>query len=495
MMSPLLTDLYQLTMASGYFRSGRARDEAVFHLFFRTHPFGGSYAIAAGLEAVVELVEGFRFGADDVEYLASLADDGGGPLFAADFLDYLRALRLRVDIDAVPEGSLVFAHEPLVRVRGRLLEAQLLETALLNRVNFQTLIATKATRVCQAAAGQPVLEFGLRRAQGVDGGLSASRAAYIGGCVATSNVLAGKQYGIPVRGTHSHSWVMSFDTELEAFEAYADAMPDNCLFLVDTFDTLEGVQNAIRVGQRLRLRNKRLRGIRLDSGDLAWLSIQARRMLDGAGFSDAVIVGSNDLDERVIESLRHQGAAISVWGVGTRLVTAYDEPALGGVYKLGLITRAGRSAEPRIKLSEHAAKTTNPGLQQVRRFSRGGKWVADAIYDERSGVQAPVTIIDPHDPTRRRVLGPELTSEDVLVPVVRGGRAVGERPSLGAIRERAQAQLAALDPSVRRLMKPHTYPVGLTEALYGERMRLIESARGGQGVVAAEPPTKDAGEG
>ncbi|HTV17340.1 MAG TPA: nicotinate phosphoribosyltransferase, partial [Polyangiaceae bacterium] len=344
MMSPLLTDLYQLTMASGYFRSGRARDEAVFHLFFRTHPFGGSYAIAAGLEAVVELVEGFRFGADDVEYLASLADDGGGPLFAADFLDYLRALRLRVDIDAVPEGSLVFAHEPLVRVRGRLLEAQLLETALLNRVNFQTLIATKATRVCQAAAGQPVLEFGLRRAQGVDGGLSASRAAYIGGCVATSNVLAGKQYGIPVRGTHSHSWVMSFDTELEAFEAYADAMPDNCLFLVDTFDTLEGVQNAIRVGQRLRLRNKRLRGIRLDSGDLAWLSIQARRMLDGAGFSDAVIVGSNDLDERVIESLRHQGAAISVWGVGTRLVTAYDEPALGGVYKLGLITRAGRSA-------------------------------------------------------------------------------------------------------------------------------------------------------
>jgi len=495
MVSPLLTDLYQLTMASGYFRSGRARDEAVFHLFFRTHPFGGSYAIAAGLEAVIDLVEGYRFAADEVDYLASLADDDGGPQFGADFLDYLRALRLRVDIDAVPEGTLVFAHEPLLRVRGRLLDAQLLETALLNLINFQTLIATKATRVCLAAEGQPVLEFGLRRAQGVDGGLSASRAAYIGGCAATSNVLAGKQYGIPVRGTHSHSWVMSFDSELEAFEAYADAMPDNCLFLVDTFDALEGVKNAITVGQRLRLRNKRLRGIRLDSGDLAWLSIQARQLLDGAGFRDAVIVGSNDLDEHVIESLRHQGAAISVWGVGTRLVTAYDEPALGGVYKLGLITRAGRSAEPRIKVSEHSAKTTIPGLQQVRRFSRAGKWIADAIYDERSGVQAPVTIIDPLDPTRRRSLGAELESEDVLVPVVRGGRAVGERPSLAAIRQRAQAQLDALDPSVRRLMKPHTYPVGLTEDLHRERMRLIEAARGGRGATPGAPstPARDAG--
>jgi nicotinate phosphoribosyltransferase len=485
MISPLCTDLYQLTMASGYFRSGRARDEAVFHLFFRTHPFGGSYAVAAGLEKVIELVEGFRFGADDIDYLASLSSGDGGPDFGADFLDYLRALRLRVDIDAAPEGSLVFAHEPILRVRGRLLEAQLLETALLNLVNFQTLIATKAARVCLAAGGQPVLEFGLRRAQGLDGALSASRAAYIGGCAATSNVLAGKEYGIPVRGTHSHSWVMSFDSELEAFEAYADAMPDNCLFLVDTYDALAGVQNAIVVGQRLRLRNKRLLGIRLDSGDLAWLSIEARKRLDAAGFRDAVIVASNDLDEHVIESLLHQGAAIGVWGVGTRLVTGYDEPALGGVYKLGLIARAGRSPEPRIKLSEHAAKITNPGLQQVRRFSRDGRWVADAIYDERSGVQAPTTIIDPVDPTRRRVLGAELEFEDVLVPAVRAGRGVGERPSLDAIRQRAQAQLAALDPSVRRLMKPHTYPVGLSEGLYRERMRLIEAARAGAPAHAA----------
>lgn len=495
MISPLLTDLYQLTMASGYFRSGRARDEAVFHLFFRSHPFGGSYAIAAGLDAVLDYVEGFRFQADDIDYLASLAQQDGGPHFGADFLDYLRALRLRVDIDAVPEGSLVFSHEPLVRVRGRLLEAQLLETALLNLINFQTLIATKATRVCQAAGGQPVLEFGLRRAQGVDGALSASRAAYIGGCAATSNVLAGQRFGIPVRGTHSHSWVMSFDTELEAFEAYADAMPDNCLFLVDTFDTLEGVKNAIRVGERLRLRHKRLLGIRIDSGDLAWLSNQARQLLDGAGFRDAVIVGSNDLDERVIESLRHQGAAIGVWGVGTRLVTAFDEPALGGVYKLGSIQRAGRPAEPRLKVSDHASKTTNPGVQQVRRFSRGGKWVADAIYDVSNGAEPPLTIIDPLDPTRRRVLGAELDWEDLLVPVMRAGKALGERPSLSAIRERAQAQLGALDPSVRRLLNPHTYPVGVTEALYRERLRLVEATRAGAVRGAPSAPARGAGGG
>jgi nicotinate phosphoribosyltransferase len=486
--SPLLTDLYQLTMAHGYFRCGRVRDRAVFHLSFRKHPFEGSYAIAAGLDAALDFVEGYRFGAEDVEYLASLAADDQGPVFGADFLDYLRVLRARVDIDAVPEGSLVFANEPLLRVSGPLLEAQLLETTLLNLVNFQTLIATKATRVCQAASGQPVLEFGLRRAQGVDGALSASRAAFIGGCAATSNVLAGKVYGIPVRGTHSHSWVMSFDTELEAFEAYADAMPDNCLFLVDTYDSLDGVRHAIVVGQRLRLAGKRLLGIRLDSGDLAWLSVEARKLLDAAGFQDAVIVGSNDLDEHVIESLRHQGAAIGVWGVGTRLVTAFDEPALGGVYKLGMIAREGRSAEPRIKVSDNAAKTTTPGVLQVRRFSRAGKWVADAIYDELAGCRSPTTIVDPVDPIRRRVLSSELAHEDLLVPVMRNGRRVGERPTLAAIRARVQSELKSLDPTVRRLMRPHSYPVGLTEELYDERLRLIERARAARSKSEIPPP-------
>jgi nicotinate phosphoribosyltransferase len=476
MISTLLTDLYQITMAHGYFRSGRVHDEAVFHLSFRKHPFGGGYAVAAGLEAAIEFVEGFRFEADDVAYLGSLGERGG-PVFGAEFLDYLRGLRLQVDIDAMPEGTLAFGNEPLLRVRGRLLEAQLLETTLLNLINFQTLIATKAARVCQAAGGQPVLEFGLRRAQGLDGALSASRAAYIGGCAATSNLLAGKLYGIPVRGTHSHSWVMSFDSELEAFEEYANAMPDGCVFLVDTFDSLDGVKNAIRIGERLRLVGKRLLGVRLDSGDLGWLSIEARKLLDAAGFRDAVIIGSNDLDEHVIESLRHQGAAISVWGVGTRLVTAYDDPALGGVYKLGMVTRAGRPPAPCIKLSDQAAKISIPGVQQVRRFAHDGKWVADAIYDERTGCAAPTQIIDPVDPTRRRSIGSNLSHEDLLVPVVRSGRAVGEPPTLDAIRQRVQRQLGGLDATVRRLMNPHTYPVGLTRELYEERLRLIESAR------------------
>ena len=489
---PLLTDLYQLTMAHGYFRSGRARDEAVFHLFFRKPPFDGGYAISAGLESVLEIVEGFRFDAADVEYLGSLSTGQGTPLFAADFLDYLRALRLRVDIDAMPEGTVAFGNEPLLRVRGRLLDAQLLETPLLNLINFQTLIATKAARICQAAAGAPVLEFGLRRAQGVDGALSASRAAFIGGCAATSNVLAGQRFGIPLRGTHAHSWVMSFDSELEAFEAYADAMPDNCLLLVDTYDTLAGIRHAIVVGERLRLHGKRLLGIRLDSGDLTWLSVEARKLLDAAGFRDAIIVGSNELDEHVITSLRHEGASIDTWGVGTRLVTGHGEPALGGVYKLAMVTRDGRAPEPRIKVSDQAAKTTSPGVQQVRRFSRDGKWVADAIYDELRGCPSPTTIVDPLDPTRRRVLPRSLAHEDLLVPVVRAGKVVGERPGLAAIRARATAQLAALDPSVRRLLNPHVYPVGLSADLYEMRLRLIEQARAPAGPAA---PGHDAGPG
>ena len=248
-------------------------------------------------------------------------------------------------------------------------------------------------------------------------------------------------------------------------------------FLVDTFESLDGVKNAIRVGERLRRMGKRLLGVRLDSGDLGWLSVEARKLLDAAGFNDAVIIGSNDLDEHVIESLRHQGAAISVWGVGTRLVTAFDDPALGGVYKLSMVTRAGRPPAPCIKLSDQASKTSIPGVQQVRRFARDGKWVADAIYDERTGCAAPTEIVDPVDPTRRRWVGPDLHHEDLLVPVVRRGRAVGKPPALDAIRQRVQSQIGALDPTVRRLMNPHSYPVGLTRDLYEERLRLIESAR------------------
>jgi nicotinate phosphoribosyltransferase len=476
MISPLLTDLYQLTMAQGYHHAGRQQDYAVFHLAFRKLPFGGGYALAAGLEQALEFIEGFRFSEAELSYLAGLEAPLGGALFAPSFLQYLRELRLSVDIDAVPEGTVVFGHEPLLRVRGSLLEAQLLETTLLNLLNFQTLIATKAARVCQAARGDDVLEFGLRRAQGVDGALAASRAAYLGGCAATSNVLAGMQFGIPVRGTHAHSWVMSFDSEPEAFAAYADAMPDNCVLLVDTYDTLSGVRNAIDVGHALATRGKRLLGIRLDSGDLAWLSIEARKLLDAAGLDQVAILASNDLDEKLVESLKQQGAQISTWAVGTRMVTAYDQPALGGVYKLAAIAREGRALEPRIKLSDQPAKTSIPGVQQVRRFVRDGRFVADVIYDESQRTE-PTVLVDPADPLRRRRLRTDLAHEDLLQPVVRSGVRVAAPVSLSQARARAAVQLEALDPTIRRLVHPHEYPVGLSHELFALRASLIEHAR------------------
>ncbi len=333
----LLTDLYQLTMASAYWKTGTHRKEAVFNLHFRSNPFSGGYSVACGLAEVVEYLEQFRFDEKDLDYLQSLRGNDAQPLFAGEFLDELRRMEFNWDVDAIPEGTVVFANEPLIRVRGPILQCQLLETTLLNLVNFQTLIATKAARICGAARGQPVLEYGLRRAQGIDGALSASRAAYVGGCAATSNLLAGRLFGIPVRGTHAHSWVMSFEDEAEAFNAYADAMPNNVVFLVDTYNTLEGVRKAAEIGQKLAASGHRMIGIRLDSGDLAWLSIEARKILDAVGLTDARILATNDLDEYLIENLKNQGAKIDTWGVGTRLITAYDQPALGGVYKLTAI--------------------------------------------------------------------------------------------------------------------------------------------------------------
>jgi nicotinate phosphoribosyltransferase len=400
----LLTDLYQLTMAYGYWKARRANHEAVFNLFFRKAPFGGGYTVACGLAPVIDFIEAFRFQADDVEYLAGLTGNDGERLFEKAFVDYLAEVRLSVTVHGVPEGTIVFPHEPLLRIQGPILHCQLLETALLNIVNFDTLVATKAARVCLAAQGDPVLEFGLRRAQGRDGALAASRAAHVGGCAATSNVLAGKCFGIPVRGTHAHSWVMSFDTELEAFETYAEVMPNNCVFLVDTYDTIEGVHNAIKVGRDLRQRGKELVGIRLDSGDLAWLSTQARKLLDEAGFPKAVIVASNDLDEHLIQSLKGEGAAIGVWGVGTKLCTAYDQPALGGVYKLAAVRHPGRPWSYRVKLSEQAVKVSNPGIQQVRRMKRGAEFIADVIYDEALGIEDGCTLVDPMDATRQKLV-------------------------------------------------------------------------------------------
>ena len=473
----LLTDLYQLTMAYGYWKKQMLGHEAVFHLSYRQEPFNGGYAIACGLSDAIDFLQNFVFQPDDLAYLAELRGSDDVCLFETKFLDYLQTLRFACDIDGIPEGNVVFPHEPLLRVRGSLLQCQLFETALLNIINFQTLIATKSARICLAARGSPVMEFGLRRAHGPDGALAASRAAYIGGCVATSNVLAGKVFGIPVRGTHAHSWVMSFQTEYEAFEAYAEVMPGNCVFLVDTYDTIEGIRHAVEVGRRLRSAGKDLAGIRLDSGDLSYLSIVARGILDQAGFNQTQIVASNDLDEHVIASLNEQGARIDLWGVGTKLVTAFDQPALGGVYKLGAIRSGTGPWQKKVKLSEQAAKVSNPGSLQVRRFEGQKEYLADMIYDELDGIPTERTIVDIADVTIHRKIPRSANYKDLLVPIFRCGNLVYERPPIQKMRALAQSELGRFYTGVKRLLNPHIYPVGLELGLYEIKSRLMQEAR------------------
>jgi nicotinate phosphoribosyltransferase len=477
----LLTDLYQLSMAYGYWKTGRANLRSIFHLSYRSNPFHGGYAVCAGLQLAMDYVTYFRFDIDDVAYLAELRGNDQKPLFENDFLRYLSELQLNVEIDAIAEGTFVFAHEPLMRVSGPILHCQLLETALLNILNFQTLIATKANRVVRAAGGDTVLEFGLRRAQGIDGGIAASRASYVGGCHATSNVLAGKKFNIPVKGTHAHSWVMSFDDELDAFSAYADAMPNNCIFLVDTYDTLEGVRNAVRVGRKLRDAGHKMVGIRLDSGDLAYLSIKAREMLDESGLTEAVIVASNDLDERLIVSLKSQGAKISVWGIGTKLVTAYDQPALGGVYKLSAIQNEDGTWTPKIKLSEQTAKASIPGKLQVRRYFTDREARADMIYNELVPPQwDEVEMVDPTDAlTRKRGFPGDY--QELLSPVFRNGQQIDPEESLRAIRERTLQQDKLFHHSILRFDNPHRYPVGLESGLYDLKAQMIVNGRASKG--------------
>lgn len=475
----LLTDLYELTMAYGYWKLGVMNKEAVFSLFYRHNPFHSGFCVACGLHEVIEFIQQFHYDESDLAYLATLKGNDGRPLFTKEFLDYLGELRLTCDIDAVPEGTLVFPLEPLVRVQGPFLQCQLLETALLTITNFSTLIATKAARVCLAAEGEPVAEFGLRRAQGIDGGITASRASYVGGCTSTSNVMAGKLYGIPVSGTHAHSWVMSFDSEVEAFAAYADVLPNNCVFLVDTYNTLEGVRHAVQIGKRMRAQGHEMIGIRLDSGDLAYLSIEARKILDAGGFTKAKIVGSNQLDEYLIESLKEQGAQINVWGVGTKLATAYDHPALGGVYKLAAIREPGEAWQHKIKLSEQVIKINIPGAVQVRRFYRDdGMLMADMLYDELLGAGHDHLIIDPADETRRKPIPPDAPYTDVLAPVFRGGELVYHEPSLSDSRAHTLQQLSLLHPTIKRQVNPHEYPVGLERQLFDLRLQLILKARG-----------------
>lgn len=469
----LLTDLYQLTMAAGYFDRKVHLRKSIFHLSYRTAPFGGNFALAAGLPLAVDLVKQLRFSADDVQYLGRLKGANGTPLFREPFLHLLQRLKFSGDIYGIPEGEIVLPHEPLLRVEAPLIEAQLLETALLTVMNFSTLIATKAARIKAAAGDDTVLEFGLRRAQGIDGGLMASRAAYIGGCDATSNVWAGRYYGIPVKGTHAHSWVMVFPSEMEAFEAYAAAMPNNCVFLVDTYDTIEGIKKAIRVGQQLRERGHEMLGIRLDSGDLAALSIAARSLLDAAGFPDASIIASDSLDEYAIVDLKAKGARIDTWGIGTRLATAHDQPALGGVYKLAAIQDESGKWQDRIKRSNNPIKTSYPGRLGVARFDyteRGAPtWLAGSqLYNEFDGPpEAGVVTVNGELKTFRA----GVKARDLLVPAVQSGRVTLPPPSLPDTRDRALRNWKFWTKEID--WKNFTY--GAEPRLYTHREEMIRS--------------------
>ncbi len=463
----LMTDLYQLTMAYGYWKNGWSERRAAFHLFFRKPPFDGDYALVAGLQLAADFLQQFRFSAEDVQYLGGLTGSNNQPLFDEAFLNYLQRMEFSCDIEALPEGSIAFPHQPLMRVEGPVLQCQLIETVLLTLINYSTLIATKSSRIVKAADGDSVLEFGMRRAQGLDGSITAARSAYIGGCHATSNVKAGQLYGIPVKGTHAHSWVMCFGDELESFRRYAKALPNNCIFLVDTYDSVEGVKNAIQAGRELRREGYEMVGIRLDSGELADLSLTARRMLDEAGFENAAIVASNELDEYRISKLKQRGAVIGVWGVGTHMVTAGQQPALGGVYKLSAIQNASGAWENRIKLSEESIKVSNPGLQQLWRYFSHGQPSADAIQDIRDG--EPAGKVWDYGKQDLVELPEEGSWQPLLQPIFEKGKLVCDFPELTAVRNYSLEQQALFQG-----VDTQAYPNGLSEALYQRKMDLIK---------------------
>jgi nicotinate phosphoribosyltransferase len=478
----LLTDYYQLTMMGGYWKTGRRDLRACFDYTFRDLPPHTGFAITAGLEQLLDQVEKLRFTAQDLAYLSSLG------AFDDAFLDYLSSFRQRCSIYAVSEGTVVFPHEPVLQVEGPLIEAQLLETVVLNTLNFQTLIATKAARIRLACGTDDLVEFGLRRAQGPDGGLSGSRAAFIGGADSTSNVLAGKVFGIPVKGTHAHSWVMSFDNELDAFRAYAACYPDPIL-LVDTYDTLSsGLPNAVTLFKELRAAGRSVRAaVRLDSGDLARLSKAAYRMFTEAGFPDPLIVASNELDEDLIVDLKRQGARINSWGVGTHLITSSGHAALSGVYKLVAMQEKGGSWEPRIKLSSNPAKMTDPGRKRlVRYYDQAGHPLADLIRLDSEPAESiepgqpatPVPFAERQDLSFLHAVWDASSCEDLLVPVMLDGKRVGPQPALREIRARAQQQVASLSEEIRRLRNPEIYPVGLSPRLASEKVRMIRQAPG-----------------
>ncbi len=471
----LLTDFYELTMMQGYFHEN-INETVVFDAFYRENPCGNGFAIACGLDQVIDYVKNLHFSYDDIEYLRGLN------VFDEDFLDYLHSFHFTGSIYAIPEGTVVFPMEPLVKVIAPAMQAQLVETAILNIINHQSLIATKAARVCYAAKGDSVMEFGLRRAQGPDAGTYGARAAVIAGCSGTSNVLAAQMFDVPALGTHAHSWIMSFDDELTAFRSYARLFPQNVTLLVDTYDTLRsGVPHAIQVFTELKEAGKlpARYGIRLDSGDLAYLSKKAKKMLTDAGFPDAGICASSDLDENLINSLKDQGACINSWGVGTNLITSKDCPAFGGVYKLAAIKR-GDKFLPKIKLSENPIKITNPGNKTVWRIydKETGKIRADLIamahekYDENS----PLMIFDPVDTWKKTYLQPgTYTLREILVPVFLDGKCVYESPSVKEIKAYCAKEQETLWEESRRLVNPHKVHVDLSNELYQVKHALLDS--------------------
>jgi len=472
----LLTDLYELTMMQGYFKHKDRNETVIFDAFYRNNPCGGGYSIAAGLEQLIAYIKELHFSPEDIRYLDSLH------LFEKDFLDYLADFHFSGDIYAIPEGTVIFPREPLVKVIAPIMEAQLVETAILNIINHQSLIATKAARVCYAARGDGIMEFGLRRAQGPDAGIYGARAAVIGGCIGTSNVLCGQLFDVPVKGTHAHSWIMSFPDEYTAFKTYADLYPSACILLVDTYDTLKsGVPNAIRVFREMRKAGIPLTfyGIRLDSGDLAYLSKKARAMLDEAGFPDAVISASNDLDEYLIESLKAQGAAITSWGVGTNLITSKDNPAFGGVYKLAAVMGQDGEFIPKIKLSENTEKVTNPGNKTIYRVYEkdSGKIKADLIclVGETFNEEDPLLLFDPLEPWKKtRLPGGSYTLRELLVPVFQKGKCCYESPKVMAIRDYCQKELSTLWDETKRFVNPHPIYVDLSQKLYDIKIALLD---------------------
>lgn len=469
----MLCDFYQLTMGNGYFRTRHADRIAYFDVFFRRVPDGGGYAICAGLEQVINYIQGLRFCEEDIQYLRSKG------IFGEDFLQYLRDFRFTGDIWAVPEGTPVFPSEPLITVRAPAIQAQLIETMLLLLVNHQSLIATKANRIVRAAQGRAISEFGSRRAQGASGAVLGARAAYIGGCAGTACVLADELYGVPATGTMAHSWVQMFDTELEAFESYCRTYPDSSTLLVDTYNVLKsGVPNAIKAFDNvLRPLGKRPRGIRLDSGDIAYLSIEARKMLDEAGYPDCRIVASNSLDEHIITDLLHQGAKIDLFGVGERLITASSEPVFGGVYKLAAVEENG-VITPKIKISENVSKITNPHFKKLYRLysKQTGKAIADqlCVHDETIDETKPLTIFDPDFTWKKKRLT-DFTARELQVQIFRGGELVYEKPTLEEIRAYCAQQLDTLWDEVLRFENPHNYYVDLSKKLWNIKQELLGS--------------------